>query len=297
VVCASQSREFTIEDLFDLVFPMEMGVTGYLCMICHCFLDDSKDQKQDQMVVSAGFIGTQDARGSLRRAWKKRLTDDGIEYFKTNEYKMLDGQFLKFKDEVNYPKPKGRDAARKIKADLQEIVKVNHPIVGVGIAIPISDYSLVCDRPEAQGVFYGDPYHRALESVMFEVAKMVRGRPGRNMVAFVHDEGPDYDSLRHVYRSFLENNPKSAKVIGGFQRLDDKLHPPLQAADMIANNILGLGIDWLSKGRPDPLKVEMKESIQKVGIWTEHYMLSILKSQLRVHGRPIPIDIEGEEYG
>jgi len=276
-----------------------MEATGYMCMIYQCFLDDSKDQTQDQMVVSAGFIGTKEAWGSLRRDWSKRLREDGLDYFKTSEYKMLEGQFAKFKDEAKYPKSegRGRDAARKIKTDLQEIVKLNHPIVGVGIAIPVVDYNTICARPDAHGVFYGDPYHRALESVMFEVAKMVRARRGHNMVAFVHDEGPDYDSLRQVYRSFRENNPQSAKVIGGFERLDDKLHPPLQAADMIANNVLGIGAEWLSKGRPDPLKIEMEESIQKIGVWTEHYMLSILKSQLRLNGKPIPIDLEDEEYG
>ena len=62
-----QSRpcEFNIEDLFDLVFPDDWNVKGYLCMIYHCFLDDSKDAKQAKIVVFAGFIGTKEAGGKL----------------------------------------------------------------------------------------------------------------------------------------------------------------------------------------------------------------------------------------
>jgi hypothetical protein len=50
--------QFSIEDLFDLVFPPDSKTTGFLCMIYQCFLDDSKDQHQKKLIISAGFMGT-----------------------------------------------------------------------------------------------------------------------------------------------------------------------------------------------------------------------------------------------
>ena len=118
------------------------------------------------------------------------------------------------------------------------------------------------------------------------------------MVAFVHDNGPDFDELRAVYKGFLAVNPGIAKVCGGgFQPLDDKMHPPLQAADMIANFTLGVGQKWLAEGRTKQKKSEMKENIAKLGIWDTHYMLSILKHELTRWGKPIPLDLQSAEYG
>jgi hypothetical protein len=263
-------------------------------MIYHCFLDDSKDQKQQQMVISAGFYGTRNDWGSLRLAWTKRLREDGLKYFKTSEYKSLTGQFAKFRVD---PPPTGRDKARKLRSELQDILQRYPGIRGIGVVIPVQDYTEVCSRPESVGVFYGDPYHRALESVMFETAKKIRAQPGRNMAAFVHDEGNEFADFFRLYQGFKKLNPKSAKVFGGFEALDDKLHPPLQAADMIANYTLGVGMKWLASGRRQQERTEMKQSIGLLGIWDTHYMLSILKSELELKGKPIPLDLQAKEFG
>jgi hypothetical protein len=184
-------------------------------MVYHSFLDDSKDQNQTKMFVSAGFFGTQDEWGKLRIAWAKRLKDDGLEYFKTSEYKMLTGQFAKFKTDA-YPTPKGREKARQIRSDLQQIMRQIPGIQGVGIAIPLDAYARVSARPEAAEIFQGDPYRRALEGVLFETVKLIRKKPGKNVVAFVHDDGPDYHDLRAYYDEFKAANPKTAMRMSGF---------------------------------------------------------------------------------
>jgi len=295
----SQCDEYTIEDLFDLVFPPDLKLNGHLCMIYDCFLDDSKDETQEHIVLSAGFFGTKQEWGNMRAQWGKILRDEGIDYFKTSEFKSLDGQFERFHDEGKYPKPAGRTEARRIKAALQEVMTKHPRLRGIGITIPVADYKDVCARPEAQGVMYGSPYHRALESVMHETVKVVRAMPGgnNNRVAFVHDEGPDSEELYNVYLNFKKNNPKTAKYMGGFASLDDTLHPPLQAADMLANNTLSIGMEWLKQNRAVEKQMEMQSSIQKLGIWDTDFMLSVLKRNLPRHGKPIPLDLQGEEYG
>jgi hypothetical protein len=294
--CVLECGGYKIDDCFDLIFPPEMEVTGYLCMVFNCFLDDSKDQRQEKLIISAGFCGLKDEWGPLRTEWIKKLAEDGLEYFKTSEYKMLSGQFAKFKTSA-YPPPTGRDNARRIRTGLQEVM-ARHPLIrGIGITIPVSDYNEVCALPEAQGVIYGNPYHRALESVMFETTKMINRHPGKHMVAFVHDSGPDFDELRAVYENFKINNPKTAKFLGGFIPLDDKQHPPLQAADMIANYTLSIGDKWLESDRSQLTKIEMQKNINILGVWEKHYILSVLKRNLPRHGKPIPFYLQGEDYG
>ena len=291
MVCECQPAEFTIEDLFDLLFPDDWNVTGYLSMIYQCFLDDSKDGNQSQMVISAGFYGTKDDWGKLRAAWARRLKEDGLEYFKTSEYKMLEGQFAKFRTAA-YPKPTGRDKAKGIRDDLQAIFRCIPGIQGVGIAIAMDDYEKVCLRPEADGVITGDPYRRALEGVLVETVRRIRQKPGRNMVAFVHDDGSDFDKLRGYYMDFKKANPKSAKLMGGFAPLDDKLHPPLQMADMVANFTLSKGLEWLENGRIPAKLEEMKQSIDFLNAWDEHYMLIVLRDNLIRLGRSVPGDLQ-----
>src|ERR1700730_3921436 len=238
-------------------------------MVYHCFLDDSKDENQSKLMLSAGFFGTIDDWGSLRIAWSRKLKEHGLEYFKSTEHHWLKEQFAKFKSKT-YPIPTGREKADQIRAELQEILRHHPGIRGVGVAIPVEDYGRVCARPETNGILPRNPYHAALVSVVFEAVKIVRKKSGRNMVAFVHDAEDNFPELWAVYKMFAKSNPKTAKFMGGFQPLDDKLHPPLQAADMVANYTLGLGLEGLAAGNLKAHLTEMKQNIHLLGIWSEH---------------------------
>jgi len=265
-------------------------------MVYECFLDDSKDAKQSQMFVSAGFFGTREDWSSLRKSWTSVLKEKGIDYFKSSEYNHLTDQFAKYRT-ASYPPPSGRQAAKEIKDALQQVVRQYPAIRGVGISVLVEDYEKVRSRPETNGVFGDNPYHRALESVMFETVKIIRKRPGHNMVAFVHDDESDFDTLHALYRGFRKLNPKTAKYMGGFMPLSDKEHGPLQMADMIANNTLEVGIDRIKEGETDKARVAMRENVNMLGWWDEHYMLSVLKRNLILKGHPIPIDLQADDIG
>jgi hypothetical protein len=273
----SSPEDLNIEYIFDMVFAEDEGYTGHLSMVYESFLDDSKDAGQKRMIVSAGFCGTKAAWTPLRKLWKARLKQDGLEYFKTSEYKMLKEQFEVFR---KFPPPIGRNKAKELRSDLQEIVALNQKIVGIGVAIPVEEYEQVANAPESKGLFGSNPYHRALESVIFQTVKYVRSLPGKNVVAFVHDDGTDFNELRDVYHAFKEKNPRTAKLMRGFIPLDDKLHPPLQLADMIANMTMELGLEWLENGRTQPKLKEMKENIKLLGIWEKSYVESVRDSNL-----------------
>ena len=61
------------------------------------------------MLVCAGWIGERGDWLDFCRRWNRRLEQEGISYFKTSEYKMLKGEFQKFR---KFPIPEGRTAAR-----------------------------------------------------------------------------------------------------------------------------------------------------------------------------------------
>lgn len=266
-------------------------------MVYQCHLDDSKDQNQTILMVSAGFFGTKDDWGSLRVTWKRVLRNHGIEYFKSSEYYSLTGEFAKFRTD-DYPKPKGREAAQQIREQLQEALGKHPNIHGIGVLILLEDYYRALARPEAEGVLPPNPYHAALNSVIYETVKLIRLGRGHNAVAFVHDSGPDFDSLRSSYEHFRQANPITAKSLGGFAPLDDRQHPPLQAADMVSNYAMQRGLEALERhdGSLKTTIEEMKTNIKKLGYWDENYVLSVLKHQLITKGRTIPIDLQDDRY-
>jgi hypothetical protein len=98
--------------------------------------------------------------------------------------------------------------------------------------------------------------------------------------------------LYSAFAKFKEANPETAEFIEAFRPLDDKKHPPLQAADMIANYALGIGIKGLETSGGMKLAVsEMNESIGLLAHWSKKYMLSVLRANLIARGKPIPLDI------
>jgi len=293
-VCECQCTEFHTEDLYNLVFPPDMDVEGQLCMVFQCFLDDSKDQDQSKVFVSAGFFGTIEYWSDLRVAWSKCLKHYGLEYFKTSEYKMLREQFARFKTAA-YPAPTGREKANEIRDSLLEIPRNLSGIKGIGCIIPVEDYAKVCARPEAKEFFETMPYRRALEGIFGEVCRAIETLPGKHAVAFVHDDGEDFDELRRYYNEYRAINQRHARIMSGFQPLDDKRHPPLQMADAIANFTQEKGIEWLQNGR-QTLTSAWPFNVYRLGIWTEEYMLGLLKLELKRRGKPIPADLQSEKY-
>ena len=152
-------------------------------------------------------------------------------------------------------------------------------IDGFGVAVPIADYQRVQRLPGAAACFSSNPYYAALQEVMFQTVRFVRQKSGRNVVVFIHDDDNNFSEMHDLYKNFKEQNPKTAKYMLGFQSMDDKRNPPLQLADMTANLTLELATEWLDDNRSQPKLKEMKQSIEKLGIWTEDYMLALLAAQ------------------
>lgn len=242
-------------------------------------------------MVSAGFYAGRDDWESFRIDWKKVLNAHDLDYFKSSECHCVNGQFQHFrKSGKPYPTQEEKDKAREVRAELQSVLSQHSAIRGIGVAVQLEDYRRMAALPEANDILPKDPYKAALSSVMFETVKHMRGRAGHNMIAFVHDQGDDFDELRDCYVAFRKMNNKTARFIGGFQQMNDKTTTALQAADLVANHttfLMGQKLD--SKDAV----IEMRENLSRLGYWDEKYIAAVLKNGLLRRGKPIPLDLEG----
>lgn len=247
-------------------------------MIFYGYLDDSKDRLQEKVIVSGSFIGPKHAWADFRVAWNKKLEEHNIGYFKTSEWRGLRGEFGRFSSEENYPKPSGRKAADEIRDQLESIVN-NSGIGGIGIVISVPVFKEVLSMPEfREKMERMTPYQLVLQMLFLESVEQIKTVPGNHMVAFVHDEGDDFPFLEKTYREFKKKNPRTAKYMAGFSCLDDKLHPPLQCADMVANTVNHYAQEWQVNPSEASLK-RLRESILQIKVWSKESLMTVLRSQ------------------
>jgi hypothetical protein len=282
-VCKSQP---TYRDLAQVIFPPEARKAGYFCMVYQCFLDDSSDETQSEIFMSAGFFGLVDEWDGFNPEWSACLTRNKLSYYKTSEWKRLEGQFSQFRE---YPRPEGRDRANAVRSEPLAIAKKYTGIRGIGVAIPIPIYNQIAARPEAKDIFDVHPYRRAFDGVLNETLKIVERMPEHHVVAFIHDDGQNFDELRRYYKEYVLINTRHAShMFDALVPKDDKKHPPLQLADALANFGMCCGREWLKTSN----QTDAEEfNIAKLGAWDEAYMLGLLKHELNRRDRLIPSDL------
>jgi hypothetical protein len=87
-----------------------------------------------------------------------------------------------------------------------------------------------------------------------------------NIVTFAHDNGSDFSALHEIYKAFKTVNPRCAKVMADLVPLDDKAHPPLQAADVAASVTYRYAEDWAVNPTPNNLQ-RLRKSMYKIVFW------------------------------
>lgn len=208
-------------------------------MLYECYLDDSKDGRQEVAYVCAGFYGKQYAWEKFEIAWQAQLAREGIEYFKTSECVHLTKQFAKF---GKFPAPHGKEAAGQVRERLRQLILNFKGIHKVGVAVPVEDYKAVMAYQSADLVFGSRGiYHRAFELTLLRAVRLTC-KSAKDAIAFFHDDGDDYADLLAIYKSFKKNNHQTAPFMKGFKSLDDKGWGSIQAADLIANFVLGTSV-------------------------------------------------------
>ena len=198
-----------------------------------------------------------------------------MRYFKSSEYFGLRGEWAKFRG-LEYPKPRGREAAQMLRADLEHIIE-NCGIKAMAVGIPVPVIREVGAMPEFAGKIPNNPYDWAMQSIFQESVKDLQKLRGHHQIAFVHDDGNDFSRLYEIYLAFKRKNPDYARNMAAFSALDDKLHPPIQAADMVANLMVNHALEL--ERNPDLVVQRLTGSIVKLAMWNKEHTIAVLRAQ------------------
>lgn len=227
--CAKSQPGISICDLAPFLLGQQQGV---FCVLGF-YIDDSADAQRKTVFSVAGFIGKPDEWFEVQRAWGKVLDREGLDYFRTYECINLEGEFRK-KLVDRYGLTTARVIANAVLNDLKKIV-AKSPIYAYCLGVLMPDYRQVSSEPDGAIVLNKDPYiyahHELIGGILDEVHKF----PGREYVAFLYDEHSKAQLLQDSWTSFKNNNPNWATSAGTLAPLDDKIHIPIQVADLLAH--------------------------------------------------------------
>lgn len=282
------SSEANASDWREAVSLFQFRKGDYLIVLYRTFIDDSADERREDVVTAGAVIATQGQWNTVRREWQKRLQRDGLRYFRSTEYYSFKGEFSRYRDHIKYAAPKGSEAAKALRDDLEIILRDSH-VIGMGVAIPIKLYNeFRATVPGADRKFLPDAFASAMQLLMLECAYSVRDElPGAdNRIGFVSDDSSRAGFYAQVYADFRAKNSDIGSMMGGLVHLNDKLHPPLQAADMLASltkeHALPCLADLSSKKPTSgisltPLRLE--GVVHKIFIWDYDFMDKLLQCQ------------------
>jgi hypothetical protein len=266
-------------------------------VLYRAFIDDSADKRQKTTVVAGALVSAHSDWTQFGNLWKQKLKAGGIEYYRSTEYYGLNGQFSKFRDPVNYPKPAGRQTAAALVDGLESIIKAS-PLAGIAGIVPIQTYKeFRATVPGAAAKLHEDAFGLVLQTVIMECAYLVRDKmPGFNRIAFVCDDGPKAELYSRAYAEFKHKNPVIAQVMNGLVHLDDKKWPQLQAADMVAS--LGKEASFQILQNPPemidsrtesgdarrmatrfPVLSRLRDRMYSIHMWDWHYLTELLNAQ------------------
>jgi hypothetical protein len=248
----------------------------HFAMLIKVYIDDSADGKQEKVIAAGAFSGDYRQWMKLVSPWKRRLKRAGMKYFRATEYYSLRGEFEHFRDPVKYPIPKGSEAARALRDDLDHIIKTSK-IIGIAHCIPLAVYKEVRENePHGKDIFPEDPFEAALQSLIRDCAKEFKKHYGnKHRLAFVCDSGPNSARIAKVYSSFKQAHPDFGDIIGGLVHGDDKQYPQLQAADLMAHLAREMFTPLLENPEPTAW-TRLNSSIYFSRHWNRDVMMQLL---------------------
>lgn len=271
-----------------------VSLTGcrVFAVLLRTYVDDSSDEKQEQVVVAGAFVGWYHQWNALQLAWKRRLKREPIDYFRSTEYYSLRGQFERYRDPVKYPKPKGSEAATKLRSDLDQIIH-DSQVMGIAATVPMEIYNeFRATEPDAKELLPDDPYELALQALFDMCARTVlydmqkdRGRPHR--LAFICDDSSAAPRITKMFSEFRQKNQAYAEVIESLVHRDDKKRPELQAADLMAHLAKERMTEWLKDPAiftdTEKLKTRLKHlGVYAIGTCNKEWLLDILQNERKV---------------
>jgi hypothetical protein len=204
---------------------------GAFCVF-GCYMDDSADHGRKTVFSVGGFVGESEQWFDLERHWDRALKHAGVDYFRTFDCVNLAGEFQKKLVDV-HGLTTARVIADALLADLKQIATTSD-IYAYCAAILMEDYRQVLSEPDGAIVLNPDPYvyshYQLIGLVLADFLKSERFE----VCAFLYDESSKAVLMQSGWEGFKKANPNWGKHAGTLAPLDDKIHIPIQVADLLA---------------------------------------------------------------
>jgi len=259
------------------------GKPGCLAMLLWSYIDESSDGSQKKAFVAAGFMAPVKTWTAMRTPWKRKLKEHRIKYFKSSECRNLQGEFFKYKAEFGLDE--GKKRALAVRDDLEELIR-QYPLIGFSLGVNMADFWEINTSNEARTSPHWNPdyedcaFQLVIHALVTRLKTEFEGR--KYQIGFVHDHSSKSAKLLHSFDCFKVRHPALSDCMRNFTSLDDKTHPPLQMADLMAD----VARDMITRKIDDPtIEVQprqgVKGSVYTVDCWQRKGMMKILRGQTK----------------
>ena len=226
-----------IKELARVVLPC--GKTEGWLLLLRAYLDDSGTHANAPAVVIGGLLGKTENWEMLEQEWRAKLAAPLPDKppLKAFHLSHLLGTYGEFKHYT----PAERDWLRR---DFREII-LGAGLYQLSCVVSRADWDELVISPYRENM--GSAEQACFTGFIQRSLNMIRKLNVPNLkIAYIYDQGrktPKFDNLMQIAED-EKYRPEIASVTWG--RVDDM--PPLQAADMIANESYRAAQDWLVDG-------------------------------------------------
>jgi hypothetical protein len=224
------------------------------------------DESSENVFMLAAWVSSVDSWESLADAWEEELAKSPkIRYFKHHEAKGLSGEFDGWSKQ---------DADSKI-LSLAGVICAHPPIYGMTSGLIIEKLREDINRltlPKKKLRSVNIPTDPLQYCSLYMIARILQVQEERNLrerIDFVFDDHSLFEWIQSDYRRFREKvivGQPAAEIAGTLTSGDDKDIPALQAADLLAGQM----ISSLRYGRHESA-------------------LNLLRSQIDIYMAPVPL--------
>jgi hypothetical protein len=235
----SEIARFSALDIAKIVFPL--GAHG-VYMIFALYGDDSTDKLKssgvrDRILSAGAFLGWPETFFEAERHWEARLKKDNIDYFRASECEGLVGEFDPFKRGMSLNS--GRAMAESVRRDLCDIIVKANGLAGFAVSVVLDEFLELLETDSRAKPYFGDNpaimiyvalIKQAIAMCERDFAEVIKWVP----IAFTFDTHTKWKEAEEAY-SQLKKVPMFEKRLGYIGHADDKIHAPLQMADLMAH--------------------------------------------------------------
>lgn len=211
----------------------------------HASLDDVGQRKEDGMCAVVGYAANRERWARFNLRWMAILGSHGLTYLHTSEYLNLipnvDGRPLSDADIVNTLQP--------FTNVINEEITNGNTNDGFGICVVTECAAYDALTNEEKTVIKKPEVHSFEMAVSLAANQVKDDLRGGSLMALQFDETKDAAKLYNSYKWLKEKNDTLREHLSGICFVDDKKHPPAQAADMLGNLTLKAWRRW--KGGKD----------------------------------------------